>query len=495
MSEQKVRVKLDKHKWPEERENERKRRNTILIIIGVVLAFIMGTIFGITTSSLGRETTGGGSSLGSRFDTVYDVMLNDWYFGKDVDDLSDELMTKALLGMTGFESDPNTSYMSAEEMESFTTGIDMGYVGIGVQYRSMDGQNIVDRVFRDSPAERAGVLPGDIFYRVDGQLLDGLTSDEIAEMVKGESGTTVVIEFIRQGEIISLEIIRGEVHNSAFGYILNDDIGFLEISQFGTSTSSEVEAYLQDLISQGAKKLIIDLRGNGGGYLTSVVNICSFFLPENSVILVQENRDGSYTYSNARGGTKFSFDDIVILVDEGTASAAEVMTAALRDNMGVEVVGVTTFGKGTVQVSRTFSDGSAIKYTTSEWLTPNEEKIHEIGIEPDYVVELHPILTAFIPAMEEDEQYRYDEVNEKVSMVQMALDFLGYQVDRQDGYFSKATENALKAYQSANGKTADGIIDEEVYNMTITDAIRSWSLNQSEHDTQMKKAVELLNGN
>ena len=495
MSEEKVRVKLDKHRWPDEVEIERKKkRNLVIIVVAVLLAFFSGTFFGIWTN-VGRSVIQNNSQTQDRFDTIYNTMLNNWYFGKDIENLSEELMTKALMGMTGFESDPNTSYMSSSEMENFTNSIEMGYVGIGVQYRTMDGQNIVERVFRDSPAEKAGVLPGDIFFEVDHQSLEGLSSEEISNMVKGEAGTEVVISFLRQGEIITLTIIRGEVHNSAFGYMLEDEVGYLEISQFGTTTSTEVEAYLQDLISKGATKLIIDLRGNGGGYLVSVVNICSFFLEADSVILIQEDRNGRYSYSKANKGNKYDFEEIVILVNENTASAAEVMTAALHDNIGVKVVGVTTYGKGTVQVPLTFSDGSALKYTTSEWLTPLEEKIHNMGITPDYIVELHPILNAYIPQMEEGEEFRYDNVHEKISMVQMALDFLGYNVDRQDGYFSRATETSLRAYQSNNGKTVNGIITEEIYNMVITDAIRTWSLNQREYDNQLIEALELLNGN
>jgi len=495
MNEEKVRVKLDKHKWADELETEKaKKRNLVVIIIAIMLSFAFGAIFGMNNSRNDSVIVQDNSKTQSRFDSIYNIMLNEWYFGKDIENLDEELIIKAFLGMTGFESDPNTSYLTIDEMRAFTEGIEMEYVGIGIQYRSMDGQNIVERVFRESPAENAGVLPGDMLFSVDGVLLEGLSLEEIGNMVRGEAGTDVVIDFLRQGEIVTLTITRGEVHNSAFGYMLDEKIGYLEIGQFGSSTSAEVEIYLNDLLEKNAEKLIIDLRGNGGGYLVSVVNICSFFMPAESIVLIQENRDGSHVVSRARGGNKYDFEDIIILVDGGTASAAEVMAAALRDNMGYTILGVTTFGKGTVQVPQMFSDGSALKYTTSEWLTPLEEKIHNLGIVPDYIVELHPILEAFIPKMDAEKQYRFDEVGEEVGLVQMALDFLGHNVDRQDGYFSRATETALKAYQAKNGKSVDGIITEEIYNMIISDAIRTWSANRAEYDLQLKEAVKLLNG-
>jgi C-terminal peptidase (prc) len=494
MSEEKVKVKLDKHKWADELEKERKkRRNTLLVSCAVLFAFIVGAVCGVWAST-GNPVVEKTSNKRDRLDTVYDIMLNQWYFGKDIEDLEEELINMAILGMSTFEVDPNTAYMTSKEAEEFMTGIEMTYVGIGVQYRAMDGQNIVEKVFRESPAEKAGVLPGDIFYKVDGVSLEGLTTDEISAMVKGESGTVVVIEFYRQGETVTLEIVRGPVNNSAYGYMITDNIGYLEISQFGSTTGKEVGLYLESLVEEGAEKIIIDLRSNSGGYLTSVVSICSYFLEEGSIILIQEDRDGRHTISRANNGPKYDFSDIVLLVDGYTASAAEVMAAALRDNIGATLVGVNTFGKGTVQVPWEFSDGSIIKYTTSEWLTPNEEKIHNVGIKPDVIVELHPIMTASIFDMGTDEQYKYDDVSEKVKTVQMALDFLGYNVDRQDGYFSYQTDAVLKSYQTKNGRPANGIIDEELYNMIISDAIRSWSLNKDEHDSQLKEAIRILNG-
>ena len=494
MSEEKIKVKLDKHKWADELEKERKkRRNTLLISCAIVFAFVVGAVCGVWAST-GSPVVEKTSNKRDRLDTVYDIMLNNWYFGKDIDDLEEELINMAIIGMSTFEVDPNTAYMTSKEAEEFMTGIEMTYVGIGVQYRAMDGQNIVEKVFRDSPAEKAGVLPGDIFYKVDGVSLEGLTTDEISAMVKGEEGTIVVIEFYRQGASVTLEITRGPVNNSAYGYMIDKKIGYLEISQFGSTTGKEVGLYLENLVEEGAEQLIIDLRSNSGGYLTSVVTICSYFLEEGSIVLIQEDRDGKHLVSRANNGVKYDFSDIIVLVDGYTASAAEVMAAALRDNIGSTLVGVNTFGKGTVQVPWEFSDGSIIKYTTSEWLTPKEEKIHHVGIEPDYIVELHPIMTSSILDMGADEQYKYDDVSEKVKTVQMALDFLGYNVDRQDGYFSRQTDTVIKSYQTKNGKAATGIIDEQLYNMIISDAIRSWSFNADVHDTQLNEAIKILNG-
>jgi carboxyl-terminal processing protease len=269
MEEENVRIKLERHIWPDEKANRRRKKIFVsTIIIAIVLSFGIGWLFG---SFLQTPITINNSGKYTRLDAIIETLSAQWYFGKDVEDLETWLIDNAINGMIDLNGDIHTDYMTAEEVKQFNDSIDMGFVGIGVQYyMSGDGYPVVERVFKNSPAEAFGVMPGDIIYTVDGVDIKGLETEEIASRVKGEEGTTVVIEFLRAGAIVKKEIVRGLVKNSAFGQILADNIGYLEIYQFGSSTTQEVVNYLNDMKDKNVSKLIIDLRDNGGGYLNTL---------------------------------------------------------------------------------------------------------------------------------------------------------------------------------------------------------------------------------
>lgn len=488
----KTRIRLVRHKWPDEIENEKKQnRKRITLIVFIAFTLFVGILIG---RNLGNRNSSNVSQTTSKIDYIKDVIKNKWYFGKDIDNIDEYLNDLAINGMMTFDVDPHTQYMNVDEANNWMTSLDESFVGIGVQFYFIDNQAVISRVFKDSPAEIAGVLSGDIINKVDNTSVEGLTTDQIGDLVRGEIHTVVNIEFIRQGKPVSIDITRDTIKRFAYGTMLSEDIGYLEITQFGVNTHEEVEKYLKYLTDNNAKKLILDLRDNGGGYLSSVQEIASYFLDEGEIVLIQEDKTGNRLPTKANGNTVYKFDDIIVLINENTASASEVLTAALQYHLGAETLGTKSYGKGTVQTSQRLSDMSVIKYTIAQWLTPDGSAIHNVGITPNYEVKLHNALNIDKSKISIDEVYRYDSVSSIVSIVQESLDFLGYQVKRKDGYFDVSTQEALIKFTADNGLTSKDYIDSDLYEIVVTDVIREWSLNREDKDVQLHEAVEIFNG-
>lgn len=493
MSEKKVRIPLKRYEWPDEKKQKRNR----IVQVGVLIISILLSVgFGYSLRSAFIDETivpVVQTSKLNRVEAIFDVLTQEWYFGRDQVDLETQLIEDAIKGMIDGTGDIHTSYMNAEEVTAFTEAINRNFVGIGVSYFDNNGTFIIERVFIGSPAEKAGVLPGDIIKTVDGVSTQGLTSDDLVDRVRGIENTVVTIDFQRGEEVVTLEITRGVIKNTAFGKMIDEDTAYLEIYQFGEDTGSEVEQYMQLFKEKNAKNIIIDLRDNGGGYLSTLEEIGSMFVPKDGILIQQEIYSGEKLVSKSRGNILIDFEEIILLVNENSASASEVLTAAIKENIDATIVGVTTYGKGTVQQQHAFSDGSALKYTVAEWLTPNGNHINGVGINPDVVVDLHPVMHEIFTQLTEDEAYGIDTVDESVQDAQLALDFLGYNVDRTDGYFSSKTLSALEAYIRDYKLEDEPIINKVLLDKLRSEVVRIWNVEKSEKDVQLKKALELIN--
>ncbi len=490
MDQEKVYVKLTKHQWPDEKAVKRRRKWTIRVVILVVLfAFTTGWLFG---SGSNPPSVSVDNEKYSRLDAIIGQLGSVWYYGKDVADIEQWLLDNAIEGMIELNGDPYTDYMSAEEVLDFEQSIDMGFVGIGVQFYVLDGLNIVERVFKNSPAERFGVMPGDIIYKVEGVEVKGMPTNEIADLVMGEEGTIVVIDFIRGNETITKEIERGQIRNSAYGQIIGD-VGVIELYQFGSSTHLEMQQYLDDMRDENIEKLIIDMRDNGGGYLESLLNIASFFLENDTIVIQQKYKDDRIELGKITSSKKYdNIKEIVLLVNGNSASASEVLTAALQEVLGATVVGEQTFGKGSVQITRPFSDGSALKVTSAQWLTPNGNLIQDVGITPDVIVKRHPVFYQEMAMLDEDVVIFKDQVSEHIAYVQKALDFLGYQVERFDGYSSVETIEVINQFNSDFDLEVINGLNATTYQVIYTEVLRRLYTNREEVDVQLQVALGLF---
>lgn len=490
MDQDKVYVKLKKHEWPDEKAAKRRKRWTIrVVVLAILLAFTMGWLFGLNNQ---KQPVLFDQSKYERLDAVIGKLNSVWYYGKDIDQLENWLVNNAIKGMLERSNDPYTDYMTAEEALDFEQSIDMGFVGIGVQFYALDGINVVERVFKNSPAEQSEVMPGDIIFKVDGTEVTDMPTAEIADLVKGEAGTIVTIEFLRGNEAIIKEITRGQVLNSAFGYTI-DDVGIIELYQFGSSSHVEIEQYLKDMAVNDIHKLILDLRDNGGGYLEALMNIATFFLDEGDVVIQQIHKDGSIEQGKVKSKKKYeNLEKIILLVNENTASASEVLAAAMQELTDTLIVGEQTFGKGSVQITHPFSDGSALKVTSAQWLTPNGQLIQDIGVTPDVEVKRHPVFYHDMSMMESGVKYQYDDVHEQIAYAQKALDFLGYQVDRMDGYASLDTMNMVEQFNLDFDIDALDVLTDVTYQVLHTEVLRRLYTHRNAVDIQLQKALELM---
>jgi len=486
-----IRYHLERHKWPDEIKAEREKKCKAAIIVCVcIICFLTGYL----TNGMLNTSPSAASSDFYKLEQIYSIMQNDWYFGKEDKNLQQTLMSNAISGMVQNPYDVHTMYMEPEEYQSFATSLQGNFVGIGIQYYALDDDTfMVERVFKGSGAEAGGMMKGDIIKKVNGVDVSEKTIDEVSSMIKGEEGTNVSIIVLRENAEVELTITRSVVNDSVFGYE-KGTAGVLEISSFAETSGAEVGKYLADFKAKGKKHLIIDLRDNGGGYVTAAMAIASYLVPEGSVVYKEQSKDGTIKEQRAYDDyERYTFDKIVVLINANTASASEVLTSCLLAHLDhVTTVGVKSYGKGTVQMPITFDDGSSFKYTIAEWLTPKEEHINGVGITPDVVVELDPALNTAIASMPKDASYRPDSVSPYAKAVQIYLKFLGYGADRSDEYFSYASGEALKQYQADHSLTANGEINEETVQSLLSSCSLKWRQEQETLDVQMNKAMELL---
>lgn len=345
------------------------------MIIGGVIMFGKGTFSSDISDSL------------NEFVDAYEDILDTYY--EEVN--AEELMQAGIEGMVEYLGDPYAAYMDSTEAQEFNEQVEGEYSGIGAEISYNYGTGIVKigQVFEGSPAEKAGLKTDDILLKVNGESIEGKTTEEIANTVKGKTGTKVTITVKRNEEELEFTIKRGSVDISSVETKIyeQDDkkIGYMAISIFANNTYEQFEKKLVDLEKKGIDELIIDVRGNSGGYLTTVTDIISLFTKKGSVIY-QLSTKGDIEKIEDKTKAKRKYP-IYVLTNNSSASASEVLTAALKENYGATVFGTRTYGKGKVQKAYNLSNGAKIKYTFQEWLTPNGNSIDQVGIEPDVVIE------------------------------------------------------------------------------------------------------------
>ena len=316
-------------------------------------------------------------------------MLFSTYDG-EIDD--EKLLEGAMKGMADAIGDPYTVYMNQDEFVTFIESSKGSFYGIGAQLGIRDNNVTVIAPVEGSPAEKAGLKAGDIILKVDDYEVNELNTEAVVSRVRGEEGVPVTLTIKREGveNPLEIEIVRAEIKTeSVKGEILEDGIGYIQLTTFSDEeVSDKFVEKLNELKQQGMKKLILDLRGNPGGYLNECVEIASNFIPEGEVITYTIDKYDKKVISNSLGGDAIGMP-LVVLVDGGSASASEVVTGALRDYEVATIVGTRTFGKGIVQQLRVLpNDMGGLKVTTSKYYTPNGENIHGTGIEPNIVVEI-----------------------------------------------------------------------------------------------------------
>lgn len=406
----------------------------------------------------------------------------------------EQLIDGAIKGMIESLGDPYSAYMSPKEAVQFEEDLQSSFTGIGAEVTLTNGQVTIIAPIKDSPAEKAGLRAGDQVLKVNGQSLEGMDIQEAVSKIRGPKGSKAQLLISRPGvsEPLNITVVRDEISlQTVEATMLPDKIGRITLTQFSENTAEDFAKELKKLEDQGINGLVIDVRGNPGGLLQSVLEICDQLVPGKKRVLMTEDKSGSRTEYHSKQETKKPYP-ITVLIDKGSASASEILAAALKESGGYPLVGETTFGKGTVQTTKSFDDGSNLKLTIAKWLTPEGNWIDQHGgtkgIKPDVPVK-KPAYANVLPP-QPDAPLKKDDNSTEVKNMQLILDALGYHPGRTDGYFDGSTEQAVKSFQKKEGIPETGQLDE-----VSSDKLRQAFINflrDPKNDVTLLVAVELL---
>ncbi len=296
----------------------------------------------------------------------------------------------AIKGMTNSLEDPYTIFLPPEDTETFLEDVGGSFEGVGMEIGIRDEQLKVIAPLEGTPAQKAGLRSGDIILKVNETSTADITIDEAVSLIRGPKGTDVAFTVSREGweEVQEITVTRGVIKVPSLSWELkNNNIAYLEIFQFSKLADSDFRKAAFEIINSDADKIILDLRNNPGGYLEVAIEIAGWFLDKEDVVVVEKYGDGTKIEHKAEGNALLKDYEIVVLINQGSASASEILAGALRDNRDTLLIGKKSFGKGSVQKLETLTGGSSLKITVAEWLTPNENLISDVGLEPDSKVE------------------------------------------------------------------------------------------------------------
>ena len=356
--------------------------STIMLVIGVIVGINWDNIFGGFAPYLGGENVE--KMNWSALDEVYDKLATS-YNGE----ISKEAVIEgAKKGLTESLDDVYTVYMDAEEAAEFEDDLhgNVG-AGIGVEMGLRDGYVRVLRTLPDNPAREVGILAGDILYKVDGEEVYELSTEEISKKVRGEVGTEVEVTVVRDGEEKTFKMKRETINNVSAYVEYDGHTAIVTVTRFDNDTGTKVQGFVREFADKGIKKVILDLRGNGGGYVSAAQDLLSLWLDDEPILIQKSKHFGDSTMKAGTGKAKLTDMKTIVLVNGSTASASEIVAGALQDYGKATVVGEKTYGKGVVQNLYDLSNGTKLKVTTASWYTPKERSINETGIEPDVKVE------------------------------------------------------------------------------------------------------------
>jgi len=379
--------------------NFEKKNNTykmvMLIIVTALVTFLITTAlihnYYLKTDSGNAEiltkyiiSSNANENLNARIELVKKYLQN-YYVGE----LNEEKMIEtAVKGYIEGIGDIYTEYLTASEYEDLLVSVNGDYTGIGIYMsQDIDGNIIVLLPIEDSPAEEADIKTGDIILKINGEDCTGMDIDLVASKIKGEEGTKVKLEIIRDNKTIEKEVERRKVEiKYIYSEILENDIGYIQMLSFEEKCTAKFKEHLKEIQSKGAKSLIIDLRNNGGGMVDEAITMSELFLSANSTIMKSYDKEGNEKVVKSNNLNPYNMD-LVLLVNENSASATEIFAGALKDNHRAKIVGKTTFGKGVMQQLFPIYSGGVLKITIEEFKTPNDNEINHKGIVPDIEID------------------------------------------------------------------------------------------------------------
>ncbi len=347
-------------------------------------------VFSIFRSS--ANTNEGRPDL-SEFWRVWDLLESKYVTSEETLSAEDRI-DGAIMGLVESYNDPYTVFLPPQEASDFEDDIAGNFEGLGMEVGMRDGIITVIAPLPGTPAEKAGILTGDAILEIDEESTENMSIERAVRMIRGPKGTTVSLVLYREGvsELIELDVVRDTIAIPTIETDQQGDVFIISLYNFNAMAEMKMQEALREYVQSGSRKLILDLRGNPGGFLQSAVSIASYFLPTGKVVLRESFGAGKEELYRSQGKTLGGFapQEMVVLVDEGSASASEILAGALKEHQVATVIGETTFGKGSVQELLSLPRGSALKVTIARWFTPNGTSISEGGLEPDILIERTP---------------------------------------------------------------------------------------------------------
>ncbi len=370
---------------------------TTLVLTGAILfAFYLGLQRGFAeTKNIiiqgvnGGETPGSVSSDFSVFWQAWDKLKTEHVNSKDIKDQN--LVYGAIKGLTESISDPYTEFFTPKDYKTFKETIGGNFSGIGAEIGIRNDQLVVIAPLKNSPSEKAGILAGDMILRIDAKTTDGLNIGQAVQIIRGETDTKVTLNILRKGWTKSKDFIitRSIINIPTIDYEMKGDIAYIQLYNFDANTETVFYNAVKDiLLDKKAKGMILDMRNNPGGYLDVAVNMAGWFIPKGDVVVKEKYADGKVDIFKANGNSILKDMPMVVIINGGSASAAEILAGTLRINRKIQLVGEKSFGKGSVQELQTLKDDSAVKITVAKWLLPDDSAIDKVGLVPDITVAL-----------------------------------------------------------------------------------------------------------
>jgi len=369
-----------------------KRLTLFLLILTIGAVFVLGIEVGkyreakIQTE---RFTKLGEIDL-STFWKVWEELHEKFLDYKNLD--AQKLIYGAISGMTKAAGDPYTTFLTPEEAEKFEESMAGEFEGVGMEIGIKENQITVISCLPDTPAKEAGILPGDKILKIDGKDTSSISIEQAVSLIRGPKGTEVTLTIFREGweKVQDIKLVRSLIKIPTLKITkISPDIYHIEIYQFNRPLLDDFQKEVSEILKNPAKKIILDLRNNGGGYLDIVEKISGIFLKTGDTVLIEDYGEGKEReIQKTHGKGELSEYPVVVLINQGSASGAEILAGALRDNRGVLLIGEDSFGKGSVQEAVTLEDNSLLKITVAKWLTPKGNSISEVGLKPDIEIEM-----------------------------------------------------------------------------------------------------------
>lgn len=368
------------------KKTENKKYNILKIIITIIVTAIITYFLTITITLKSYLNSSNMTYLSTKINLIKQKLKSESIYDLD----EDKMIEKALKGYVGGIEDKYTQYLTKEEMNELMEDTSGSYVGIGVYMADNTSDNtiLIIGVIEGSVAEKTGLQAGDIIKKVDGIEYKGEQLDTVSNKIKGDEGTSVTITILRNNEEKEFNIVRSNVKlKTVSSKMIENNKAYIKISSFNDGTANEFKEAYENLKENNPTGLIIDLRNNGGGLVTESLDIAETMVEKGKTLLITSNKNNKEDIKKSKENPTINIP-VVVLINQNTASASEILAGILKDNCNYKIIGTKSYGKGVIQTVYSFSDGSGLKVTTEEYFTPNHNIINKVGITPDIEVKL-----------------------------------------------------------------------------------------------------------